>query len=175
MPTPDGRRHHHRDDPRIEAAPKLACCKPCRACGRPFALWPRHAVCCGFHSPIFARGLAATQGPHRPVLGSTTPLSAPRLGGSCGLPELPGRAPFGGHIMSQTTSRPPCWPALAGCALDDDLEGSYEEGPENIIDHAKRIGAGVRQPATRQTALRPRPEPWTRFVFVQGIFAYTPR
>jgi membrane glycosyltransferase len=58
---------------------------------------------------------------------------------SCGLPELPGREPFGGHILSHdfvesalmTKAGYQVW-------LLPVHEGSYEEGPPTIIDTLKR-------------------------------------
>lgn len=58
---------------------------------------------------------------------------------SCGLPELPGREPFGGHILSHdfvesalmTKAGYQVW-------LLPVSEGSYEEGPPTIIDTLKR-------------------------------------
>ena len=72
------------------------------------------------------------------------------------------------------TSKPLCLPAQAGwCGLDDDLEGSYEEGPENIIDHAKRDRRWC-QGNLQHSKLVAAPglKLWSRFVFLQGIFAY---
>jgi membrane glycosyltransferase len=57
--------------------------------------------------------------------------------------------------------------------LDDDLEGSFEEGPENIVDHAKRDRRwcqGNLQHARLVGA--PGLKFWSRWVFVQGILAY---
>jgi membrane glycosyltransferase len=58
---------------------------------------------------------------------------------SCGLPELPGRAPFGGPILSHdfveaALLRRGGWQVW----LAYDLRGSYEEMPTNVIDYAKR-------------------------------------
>ena len=58
---------------------------------------------------------------------------------SCGLPELPGREPFGGHILSHdfvesalmTKAGYQVW-------LLPVSEGSYEEGPPTLIDTLKR-------------------------------------
>ena len=57
----------------------------------------------------------------------------------CGLPELPGKEPFGGHILSHDYVEA----ALMRRAgyhvwLAYDLPGSYEEGPPTLIDAAKR-------------------------------------
>jgi membrane glycosyltransferase len=93
---------------------------------------------------------------------------------SCGLPELSGRPPFGGHILSHDYVEAALL-ARAGWTVrvDDDLTGSYEEAPENIIDHAKRDRRwcqGNLQHA--RLLLAPGLKPWSRFVFLQGILAY---
>ncbi|MGO4916152.1 glucans biosynthesis glucosyltransferase MdoH [Pseudogemmobacter sp. W21_MBD1_M6] len=127
-----------------------------------------------FYSPIFARGLAMMQGRSGPFWGHNAMIRVRAFAESCGLPELRGMPPFGGHVMSHDYVEAALL-ARAGwrVRLDDDLEGSFEEGPENIIDHAKRDRRwcqGNLQHARLLTA--PGLMGWSRFVFVQGIFAY---
>lgn len=127
-----------------------------------------------FHSPAFARGLAAMQGRSGPFWGHNAIVRVQAWVESCGLPELSGRPPFGGHILSHDSVEAALL-ARAGwiVRLDDDLEGSFEEGPENIIDHAKRDRRwcqGNLQHSKVITA--PRLLPWSRFALFQGIFAY---
>ncbi len=57
----------------------------------------------------------------------------------CSLPDLPGAEPFGGRILSHDYVEAALM-RRAGWAvwLAVDLEGSYEEGPTNLIDFAKR-------------------------------------
>lgn len=57
----------------------------------------------------------------------------------CELPELPGRKPFGGHILSHDfveagLLRRAGWEVW----LAHDLSGSFEEGPQGIIESAQR-------------------------------------
>ncbi|MDF1823821.1 MAG: glucans biosynthesis glucosyltransferase MdoH [Verrucomicrobiales bacterium] len=57
----------------------------------------------------------------------------------CDLPQLPGRKPFGGHILSHDfveagLLRRAGWEVW----LAHDLDGSYEEGPQGIIESAQR-------------------------------------
>lgn len=57
----------------------------------------------------------------------------------CDLPQLPGRKPFGGHILSHDfveagLLRRAGWEVW----LVHDLPGSYEEGPQGIIESAQR-------------------------------------
>jgi membrane glycosyltransferase len=57
----------------------------------------------------------------------------------CDLPKLPGRKPFGGHILSHdfveaALMRKDNWEIWFAW----DLNGSYEEGPPSILDNAQR-------------------------------------
>ncbi|WP_149143097.1 glucans biosynthesis glucosyltransferase MdoH [Gemmobacter caeruleus] len=127
-----------------------------------------------FHSPIFARGLAMMQGRTGPFWGHNAMVRVRAFAESCGLPELRGKPPFGGHIMSHDYVEAALL-ARAGwrVRLDDDLGGSFEEGPENLVDHAKRDRRwcqGNLQHARLLAA--PGLRGWSRFVFFQGIMAY---
>ena len=127
-----------------------------------------------FYSPVFARGLAMMAGRSGPFWGHNAVVRVRAFAESCGLPVLSGTPPFGGHIMSHDYVEAALL-ARSGWTvrLDDDLGGSYEEGPENIIDHAKRDrrwAQGNLQHA--RLILAPGLKAWSRFVFVQGIFAY---
>jgi membrane glycosyltransferase len=127
-----------------------------------------------FYSPIFARGLAMMQGRTGPFWGHNAIVRVRAFAESCGLPELSGKPPFGGHILSHDYVEAALL-ARAGWTVrvDDDLSGSYEEAPENIVDHAKRDRRwcqGNLQHA--RLLLAPGLHPWSRFVFLQGILAY---
>lgn len=57
----------------------------------------------------------------------------------CGLPKLPGREPLGGEILSHdfveaALLRRAGWKVR----LADDITGSYEEGPPDLLEHARR-------------------------------------
>ncbi len=127
-----------------------------------------------FYSPVFARGLAHMQGQTGPFWGHNAIVRIRAFAECCGLPQLSGKPPFGGHILSHDYVEAALL-ARGGweVRLDEDMEGSYEEGPENIIDHAKRDRRwcqGNLQHA--KLLLTPRLRAWSRFVFVQGIMAY---
>lgn len=128
----------------------------------------------GFYSPVFCRGLAMMQGRTGPFWGHNAIVRVRAFAASCGLPELSGPPPFGGHILSHDYVEAALL-ARAGwqVRVDDDLAGSYEEGPENMVLHAKRDRRwcqGNLQHARLLTA--PGLKPWSRFVFAQGILAY---
>ncbi len=127
-----------------------------------------------FYSPVFARGLAMMQGRTGPFWGHNAIVRMRAFAESCALPELTGKPPFGGHILSHDYVEAALL-ARAGwdVRVDDDLGGSYEEAPENIIDHAKRDRRWCQGNLQHsRLLLAPGLKAWSRFVFVQGILAY---
>lgn len=127
-----------------------------------------------FFSPVFARGLAMMQGETGPFWGHNAIVRVRAFAESCGLPPLRGKPPFGGHVMSHDYVEAALL-ARAGwiVRLDDDLEGSFEEGPENIVDHAKRDRRWCQGNLQHSRIIgAPGLRPWSRFVFAQGIMAY---
>ena len=127
-----------------------------------------------FYAPVFARGLARMQGRTGPFWGHNAILRIGAFAASCGLPELAGPPPFGGHILSHDYVEAALL-ARAGWTvrLDVDLDGSYEEGPENLVAYARRDRRwcqGNLQHARLLAA--PGLRGWSRFVFLQGILAY---
>lgn len=127
-----------------------------------------------FYSPIFCRGLAMMQGRTGPFWGHNAIVRVKAFAESCGLPVLAGDPPFGGHILSHDYVEAALL-ARAGWTVrvDDDMEGSYEEGPGNIVDHAKRDRRWCQGNLQHsRLLLAPGLKPWSRFVFLQGILAY---
>ena len=127
-----------------------------------------------FYSPVFARGLAHMQGETGPFWGHNALVRMRAFAECCGLPVLSGTPPFGGHILSHDYVEAALL-ARGGweVRLDEDLEGSYEEGPENIVDHAKRDRRWCQGNLQHSRLLAaPRLRAWSRFVFVQGILSY---
>lgn len=127
-----------------------------------------------FYSPVFARGVATLQGAEGPFWGHNAIVRTRAFAQSCGLPALSGNPPFGGHILSHDYVEAALLARNGWLVrLDPDLGGSFEEGPENVIDFAKRDRRwcqGNLQHARLIAA--PGLKPWSRFVFVQGIMAY---
>ncbi len=160
---------------RIEADPRLGLLQTLPKVVRARSVFGRAMqFAAGFHSPVFARGLAAMQGQTGPFWGHNAIVRLRAWAECCGLPELPGKAPFGGHILSHDYVEAALL-ARGGWTvrLDDDLQGSYEEGPENIIDHAKRDRRWCQGNLQHSKLLAaPGLKLWSRFVFFQGIFAY---
>jgi membrane glycosyltransferase len=127
-----------------------------------------------FYSPVFARGLAELQGTEGPFWGHNAIVRTRAFAQSCGLPELPGRPPFGGHILSHDYVEA----ALLSrndwtVRVDPDLGGSFEEGPDNVVDFAKRDRRWCQGNLQHSRVMvAPGLKPWSRFVFLQGIMAY---
>ncbi len=91
------------------------------------------------YSPMLATGLAFWQTDAANYWGHNAIIRMRAFMDHCGLPTLPGKAPFGGDILSHdfveaALLRRAGWDVF----LLSDLEGSYEEVPCNIIDYAKR-------------------------------------
>ncbi|RGP36300.1 glucans biosynthesis glucosyltransferase MdoH [Pseudotabrizicola alkalilacus] len=160
---------------RMEADPKLGLLQTLpRVIGARSVFGRAMQFAASFHSPVFAHGLAAMQGRTGPFWGHNAIVRIRAWAESCGLPELPGNPPFGGHILSHDYVEAALL-SRAGWVvrLDDDLDGSFEEGPENIIDHAKRDRRWCQGNLQHAKVIAaPGLKAWSRFVFFQGIFAY---
>jgi len=90
-------------------------------------------------SPMLATGLAFWQTDNANYWGHNAIIRIEAFVTSCGLPTLPGRAPFGGEILSHdfveaALLRRNGWQVV----LDPDQGGSFEEVPGNILDYATR-------------------------------------
>ncbi|MFN4100238.1 MAG: glucans biosynthesis glucosyltransferase MdoH [Pararhodobacter sp.] len=128
----------------------------------------------GFHGPVFTRGLERMQGQTGPFWGHNAIVRVRAFAESCALPELSGKPPFGGHILSHDYVEASLL-ARAGWAVrvDGSIEGSFEEGPDNLLAHARRDRRWCQGNLQHIRLLASPGLPmWSRFVFVQGIFAY---
>jgi membrane glycosyltransferase len=115
--------------------------------------------------PVLAAGLTAWMGRDGNYWGHNAIIRTRAFADHCGLPDLPGKPPFGGHILSHDFVEA----ALirrAGYSVTmlPTLGGSYEESPPSLIDlaardrrwcqgnlqHARLIGAKGFAWATRQ-------------------------
>jgi membrane glycosyltransferase len=127
-----------------------------------------------YFSPVFARGVAMLQGNEGPFWGHNALVRVRAFAESCGLPQLSGKPPFGGHIMSHDYVEAALL-ARAGwkVRLDPDLEASFEESPENLLEHAKRDRRWCQGNMQYvKLVLAPNLRFWSRLVFAQGIMAY---
>ena len=92
-----------------------------------------------FYGPIVAAGLSAWSGKDGNYWGHNAIIRLAAFAGHAGLPSLPGKPPFGGHILSHdfveaALIRRGGW----SVSMMPDLGGSYEEGPPSLIDLAVR-------------------------------------
>jgi len=125
-------------------------------------------------SPFFARGTAAMQGGDGPYWGHNAIVRVKAFAACCGLPVLSGKPPSGGHILSHDYVEA----ALLSrggwkVEVDPSLNGSFEEGPENLIEYAKRDRRWCQGNLQHRRLLEaPGLKFWSRFTFLQGIMAY---
>ncbi|PZU59742.1 MAG: glucans biosynthesis glucosyltransferase MdoH, partial [Brevundimonas sp.] len=88
---------------------------------------------------VAAAGLAYWTGSESSYWGHNAIIRTRAFAGCCGLPSLPGRKPFGGHILSHDVVeaallRRAGWAVHVTAALD----GSWEETPPSITDFIRR-------------------------------------
>ena len=117
------------------------------------------------YGPVIATGLSVWSGRDGNYWGHNAIIRMQAFAEAAGLPDLKGRPPFGGHILSHdfveaALIRRAGW----GVTMLPQLEGSYEESPPSLIDlavrdrrwaqgnlqHARVIGAAGLAAASRQ-------------------------
>ncbi len=91
------------------------------------------------YGPVFTAGTALWHQGDGNYWGHNAIVRTAAFAAHCGLPHLPGRKPFGGHIMSHdfveaALLRRAGWQVW----MVPGLGGSYEQTPPTLIDHAKR-------------------------------------
>jgi membrane glycosyltransferase len=91
------------------------------------------------YGPIISRGLAAWSGDSANYWGHNAIIRVQAFAQSCGLPQLEGRKPFGGHVLSHdfveaALMRRAGWKVR----MTTDCGGSWEESPPSLIDVAVR-------------------------------------
>lgn len=126
------------------------------------------------YSPMLATGLCFWQTRTANYWGHNAMIRVRAFIDYCGLPTLPGKAPFGGDILSHdfveaAMLRRAGWDVF----LLADVEGSYEEVPSNIIDYAKRDRRWVQGNIQHLGLLRIAGlHPISRLHFLFGAIAY---
>jgi membrane glycosyltransferase len=123
-----------RDDPSLgilQTAPQLIGARTL------FGRLQQFAACA--YGPIISRGLAAWSGDSGNYWGHNAIIRVQAFAQSCGLPELEGRKPFGGHVLSHdfveaALMRRAGWKVR----MTTDCGGSWEESPPSLIDVAIR-------------------------------------
>jgi membrane glycosyltransferase len=91
------------------------------------------------YGPVIAHGIAWWHGAEGNYWGHNALIRTRAFAEQAGLPELPGRKPFGGHIMSHDFIEAALM-RRGGWAIHmlPGLQGSYEESPPSLIDLAVR-------------------------------------
>jgi membrane glycosyltransferase len=91
------------------------------------------------YGSLIGRGVAAWSGNEGNYWGHNAIIRVAAFAQACGLPQLPGRRPFGGHVLSHdfveaALMRRAGWKVR----MATDLGGSWEEGPPSLVDIAIR-------------------------------------
>lgn len=91
------------------------------------------------YGPVFALGQAWWSGDEGNYWGHNAIIRVRAFAAGCGLPHLPGKKPFGGHILSHdfieaALLRRRGWAVRTAASLP----GSYEETPPTLLDSAQR-------------------------------------
>lgn len=126
------------------------------------------------YGPIIAAGLARWAGSEGNFWGHNAIIRRQAFMDACGLPQLKGRAPFGGTILSHdfveaALLRRCGWKVI----IADDLEGSYEESPPSIVDLAVRDRRWCQGNLQHSKVIGSRGFHWVnRFHLLTGIFSY---
>jgi membrane glycosyltransferase len=125
---------------RMEASPELGILQTLPASIGGETLFARLQQFAGrLYGPVVARGVAAWQGEDGNYWGHNALIRVRAFAESCGLPNLPGRPPFGGHILSHdfveaALIRRAGWKVR----MDFDLPGSWEGAPPSLLEFTKR-------------------------------------
>lgn len=123
---------------------------------------------------VASAGLAWWSGSEASYWGHNAIVRVRAFADCCGLPSLPGRKPFGGHIMSHDVVeagllRRGGW----GVHVTPTLTGSYEETPPSILEFMKRERRWCQGNLQHIALLRAPGLHWmSRFQLVVGLMAY---
>ncbi|HZU65489.1 MAG TPA: glucans biosynthesis glucosyltransferase MdoH [Novosphingobium sp.] len=98
--------------------------------------WMRFAA--EAYGPIASAGLLWWAGSEGNFWGHNAILRTRAFAESCGLPELPGKPPFGGHIQSHDMVEAALLRRRGWAVHMVMITGSYEEFPPNLVDNAIR-------------------------------------
>ncbi|WP_260921904.1 glucans biosynthesis glucosyltransferase MdoH [Novosphingobium sp. 9] len=90
------------------------------------------------YGPIASAGLLWWSGAEANFWGHNAIVRTRAFAESCGLPELPGKAPFGGHILSHDMLESALLRRRGWAVHMVMIGGSYEEFPPSIVDMAIR-------------------------------------
>ncbi|MEK8089352.1 glucans biosynthesis glucosyltransferase MdoH [Thermithiobacillus plumbiphilus] len=126
------------------------------------------------HGPVFAAGLHFWQLGDSNYWGHNAIIRTAAFMAHCGLPQLPGRVPLGGPILSHdfveaALLRRAGWQVW----LAPEIRGSYEETPPTLPDHLARDRRWCRGNLQHAKLLLAEGlHPMSRVHFLNGILAY---
>lgn len=126
------------------------------------------------YGPVLSAGLAWWTGKEGNFWGHNAILRTQAFMDAAGLPELPGKPPFGGPIMSHdfveaALLRRAGWNVI----IADDLDGSFEECPASIIDMEVRDRRWCQGNLQHIRVLGGKGLHWvSRLHFISGILSY---
>lgn len=126
------------------------------------------------YGPVVSAGLSAWHGQQGNFWGHNAIIRCRAFAESAGLPELPGKKPFGGHILSHDFVEAALlirsgW----GVYMLPTLGGSYEEPPPSLVDMAVRDRRWSQGNLQHMKVLNARGLHWiSRVHLIQGIMAY---
>jgi membrane glycosyltransferase len=101
-----------------------------------FARWQQFAAAA--YGPISTAGLIWWSGAEATFWGHNAIIRVKAFAESCGLPELSGREPMGGHIMSHDMVEAALLRRRGWAVHMVSVEGSHEEFPPTLSDYAVR-------------------------------------
>ncbi len=126
------------------------------------------------YGPVVAAGIAAWHGRDGNYWGHNAIIRVRAFAAAAGLPELPGRKPFGGHILSHDFIEA-AFMRRAGWAVYmlPELEGSFEQSPPNLIDLAARDRRWAQGNLQHMKVISASGLHWmSRLHLLQGIMSY---
>jgi membrane glycosyltransferase len=125
---------------RMEADPQLGLLQTVpRLCGQDTLFGRMQQYASRVYGGVVARGVAAWSGDDGNYWGHNAIIRVRAFAQTCGLPQLQGRKPFGGHVLSHdfveaALLRRAGWKVC----MAPDLDGSWEDGPPSLVDVAIR-------------------------------------
>ena len=125
---------------RMQADPQLGLLQTVpRLCGQETLFGRMQQFASRVYGGVIARGVAAWSGDDGNYWGHNAIIRVQAFAGSCGLPQLQGRKPFGGHVLSHdfveaALLRRNGWKVC----MAPELDGSWEDGPPALVDLAVR-------------------------------------
>lgn len=126
------------------------------------------------YGPVIATGLAMWSGRDGNYWGHNAIIRTRAFAEQCGLPDLKGKPPFGGHVLSHdfveaALMRRAGWSVY----MLPDLTGSYEESPPSLIDISVRDRRWAQGNLQHSRIIGAKGFVWsTRQHFATGIMGY---